>query len=103
MIPYIQDWARFQPNIRRVWIYGSRLRGLQSEGSDLNVALEVDPLVGDQEQTLLRESALPKWSLQIQEVSPYPVHMELYGTANVADDVARCSMLIYERSISVVS
>jgi len=41
------NWAGENPNILKVWIYGSRATGNFHEDSDLDVAIEIDPQDGN--------------------------------------------------------
>jgi hypothetical protein len=42
VVPRLRVWAQGHANIRRVWLYGSRVRGTQRPDSDLDVAVEID-------------------------------------------------------------
>lgn len=37
----VQTWAATQPEITKVWLYGSRVRGTHRPDSDLDVAVQV--------------------------------------------------------------
>lgn len=38
----ISEWAVEKPLVKRVWIFGSRVRGNHREDSDLDVAIEIN-------------------------------------------------------------
>ena len=55
----LKNWAQATACIRLVWIFGSRVRGEGRHNSDLDVAVEIDPIGRD-------ELAQPGW----MELSP---------------------------------
>ncbi|GAB7543676.1 nucleotidyltransferase family protein [Cupriavidus sp. 8B] len=64
VINTLRSWAESQPHVRRPWIFGSRLKGMQRVDSDLDVAMEIDPVGGD-------ESAAVTWvAHQSTQVKP---------------------------------
>ena len=42
LIGELQAWAKNQPLVKRLWIFGSRARGDSHEASDLDIAVEID-------------------------------------------------------------
>ena len=97
-IPRIQAWAGSQSTIRRVWTFGSRLRGSQQTESDLDISIEIDPLSTDEEAQIVWMDAKAGWLAELALLAPYKIHLEMYGTPKIAEYLACCSMLIYERA-----
>ena len=96
-ISLISTWSRNKVRIKRVWIYGSRLRGTQNHDSDLDIAIEIDLISTDEEAQMLWMDEKASWVSELQALSPYKIHLEMYGTPKVSEFIACCSMLIYER------
>ena len=94
----LRDWAASHLLVKRVWIYGSRLRGTQKSESDLDVCIEIDPLSTDEETQLIWMDEKERWLEDLESLSPYKIHLEMYGTPNVSEYIESCSMLIYERA-----
>jgi uncharacterized protein len=93
----LKEWARGKPDIQRVWIYGSRLRGTQRPDSDLDLSIEIGPFETDSDMQLRWMDEVKGWRAQLQSISPYKVHVEMYGTEFTRQYIACCSMLVYER------
>jgi len=47
----IARWAAENPEVRRVWVFGSRAKGTHGPNSEIDIAVELEP-VGDSEETL---------------------------------------------------
>jgi predicted nucleotidyltransferase len=41
----VSTWARTKPLVKRVYLFGSRVRGDHGPGSDIDIAVELDPAV----------------------------------------------------------
>ena len=94
-------WARGHPFVKRLWIFGSRLKGVQRLDSDLDVALEIDP-IGRDEIALtswIRHSS--EWKDELAPLTRYPIDLQFYDPTDrkcrIVDYVACCAALIYER------
>jgi uncharacterized protein len=97
----IAQWGAGNPHIRRVWVYGSRANGTHRPDSDINIAVELEP-VGDSEETLsiwLANGAL--WQSQLQSRIPLRVDLEWFdpdgGTSTLQAALDRGKVLVYER------
>lgn len=99
VVTEFRAWATNKPNVRRMWIYGSRLLGTQRPDSDLDTAIEIDVLSTDAETQLKWMDDKEMWLKELQNLSPFKVHLEMHGTPHVNEYVASCSMLIYKRAI----
>ena len=100
----ISSWARAKPLVRRVWIFGSRVRDDFRPESDLDIAIELDPTVycGFDESgglaTWMFETT--GWRDELQSLSPYTIQLEQYQsdqTPTITEGIIRSSRLIYEK------
>ena len=99
-IPRLAVWAEGKPTVRRAWIYGSRLRGTQRHDSDLDLALEIDPLDTTNETLAEWMTESDEWRNELKELAQLDVQLEWYGgeaTPKVLGFLSCCSMLVYER------
>jgi predicted nucleotidyltransferase len=94
------DWVHRQPNLRRLWLFGSRARGTERPDSDIDLAFEIDILLDEAKKFSFREETLPRWIAELQSLSEFPVQLEPWASdgTNVAGYVASCNVLIYERA-----
>lgn len=98
----IVEWVGRQPLIRRVFIYGSRVRGTQRPDSDLDVALEFDRGTYDGNCLATWICKAKSWRAELQPKLPWTLHLEWHdpsgGTPHVAQGLEESSMLVYERA-----
>lgn len=74
----IARWAADNPDIRRVWVYGSCAKGTYSPDSGIDIAVELKP-VGDSEETFvtwMTHGGL--WRSQLQSRVSAPVDLEWF-------------------------
>jgi uncharacterized protein len=98
----IARWAADNPRIRRVWVYGSRANGTPRPDSDLDLAVELEP-VGDSEETLsvwlAHEGA---WHAELQNRISPKVDLEWFdpdgGMTPVRAALDKGKTLVYERA-----
>ena len=98
-------WARCQPIVRRVWLFGSRVRDDFREDSDLDIAVELDVTAGEgidgSAGIALWMFDTESWREELQILSPYKVQLEQYlqgQTPTIETALNRSSRLIYEKS-----
>jgi predicted nucleotidyltransferase len=98
----IVAWADAIPRIRRVWLFGSRAKGTNRPDSDINIAVEVEPVVDSEETLVVWAANSPKWKAQLQEKLTMPVDLEWFdpdgSTPKVRGALRESSVLIYERA-----
>lgn len=75
----VAKWASTQPLIRKAYLFGSRVRGTHKPNSDLDVAVEIYTLQGD-------ENPLTTWTCEAQRlkastagVVPVIIDLNWYG------------------------
>ena len=98
-LPRIIAWANSQLTVKRIWVYGSRLRGTQKPESDLDICIEIDPIATDEETQIVWMDEKEGWRAELARLTPYKIHLEMYGTPHVDEYIECCSMLIYERTV----
>jgi len=94
------DWVKNKPFIRKVYIYGSRAREDFREDSDLDIALEFDPVDGDENCLTTWCGEAEIWHEELQPHFPFKLQLEYYEgdqTPTVKSGVERSCVLVYER------
>jgi predicted nucleotidyltransferase len=97
----IARWAADNPEVRRVWVFGSRANDTYHTDSDIDIAVELEP-VGDSEETLTRWIARSDlWESQLQSQVAPKVDLDWFdpdgNTPTVAAGLNEAKVLIYER------
>ena len=98
----IAQWAAENPEVRRVWVFGSRAKGTHRPDSDIDIAVELEP-VGDSEETLTRWIAQSDlWESQLQSRVVAKIDLEWFdpdgSTPTVQAGLNVAKVLIYERA-----
>jgi predicted nucleotidyltransferase len=76
-IEIIRSWAERKAIVKRVWLYGSRVRGNHNPDSDLDVAIEHDTAPGDSNAFTTAICERKKW---IDELQPTTIHeLDIYS------------------------
>lgn len=100
----IQTWAESRPWVSRVWIFGSRLRGTQRIDSDLDVAMEIDPIQPDETSFASWMRLHRSWKSELEGRTSFIVDLHQYDFDNegskILQYVSCCSSLVYERNKS---
>ena len=102
LIPVIQQWAGSQSYIKRVWVFGSRLKGTHKPDSDLDIAVEVQWVDGIGE----RGNDFSVWFAakeligdSLHALVPMDVDLQWYGGRTATDKMHKylneSSMVIY--------
>jgi predicted nucleotidyltransferase len=102
-VPALFQWADEKGVIRRLWLFGSRLRGTYGAESDLDIAIEIVPIGQDEDILTTWVSERGGWRAELQTILPYTVDLQLYDVSGLAPDniaqyVSCCSALVYERA-----
>jgi len=96
MAPVIAKWAAATRNVRRVWLYGSRVRGTHQPDSDLDVCVEIDPLSTEQEKEESQQQQ-KEWRSVLSTLCALNVHLEPYATEQQKGFIAKEGRLVYQR------
>jgi predicted nucleotidyltransferase len=98
----VAQWAESQPSVTRAYIYGSRVRGSHREDSDLDVAIEIQPLPGDSSAFATWISEAFELCQSLASMLPVPVGLEWYGgkhgTPTIHRGLTAGSVVVYERA-----
>lgn len=101
-IQTLRSWAESQPHVRRLWIFGSRLKGTQRVDSDLDIAMEVDPVGGDETAAVTWVAHRQEWERALAMLTRYNVQLHEFDSTNptskVVGYVSCCSVLVYART-----
>ncbi len=99
----LSSWASSVPCVRRLWIYGSRIRGDNRPNSDLDVALEIDPNGNDETAEVSFISTASAWRAQLKPHIPFKLHLQWYDSEGSYVEVQRgveaSGVLVYERAV----
>ena len=99
-ISAIKRWASKNPSIRKVWIYGSFISGNLHEGSDLDVAVEIEKEKGDTNKRTTWICEAQGWRDELQALLGFKLHLEWYDvdeTPTVRKGIQSGSRLIYSK------
>ena len=99
-IEAIRSWAASEPLVRRVWVYGSRVRGTECPDSDIDIAIEHDARPGDSGPLATSLFELNSWHDQLSPKLGVKLHLESYipgVTTTIQAGLDESSVLIYER------
>ncbi|MEW5963407.1 MAG: nucleotidyltransferase domain-containing protein [Pseudomonadota bacterium] len=80
----IIDWANREPEIREVWLYGSRARGDHRCDSDIDLAIVPLGDAGWMLATFVDEA--DRWQSELQSILPVTVDLD-FGDAAQADKI----------------
>ena len=102
----LREWAKRQQFVRRVYLYGSRVRGTHTKDSDLDVAIEFDPAGNDTDCLTTWVCDSKKWCAELGSLLPWKLHLEWHDpegeTHRISSGLDESSILIYEREDLVI-
>lgn len=93
-ITYMHDLFRQHPDIEQVWVYGSRAKGTNRPGSDVDLAL-----IGAD----VKRETVSRVHFVLEEDSPMPfffdvLHWNALANQKLKDEIERTGQLLYQRS-----
>jgi predicted nucleotidyltransferase len=99
----LADWAARNPKVRRVWVFGSRARGTHRPDSDIDIAVELEPVADSEETLLVWLANSEQWRSQLQDRISLPVDLEWFdpngGTRDIRSALDQAKTLVYEAAI----
>lgn len=81
VITALKCWAAAKPEIARLHVFGSRVRGINKDGgpvrpdSDLDIGIELAPTIENKTDFWMHDTVA--WRRDLAALIPYPVHLEL--------------------------
>ena len=99
----LREWASATPCVRKVWIFGSRATGTFRDNSDLDVAVQIDPINRDETAYASWFHEKGGWQAQLQRQLNVKLDLEWFdpsgSTPTIAKGLSEGSVVIYERAI----
>lgn len=94
-INYMHDLFRQHPDIEQVWVYGSRAKGINRPGSDVDLAL-----IGPD----IKRETVSHVHFVLEEDSPMPFFFDvLYwntlANQKLKDEIEQTGKLLYQRNL----
>lgn len=101
----LREWARENPDVCTVYIYGSRAKGDFDKSSDLDIALEIDPEQGNIDSYTFWVSHSKEYDQKLQSLFSYKVHLEYYtqDRKELVKDIVKAAIDIEQSGIVVYS
>jgi predicted nucleotidyltransferase len=97
----LREWAAAHREVRRLWVFGSRLKGEQRADSNLDVAMEIDAIGYDESARVTWVAECHEWESALTALTGYTVDLNEFDPtnfeSNVVSYVRRCGALIYTR------
>lgn len=107
VIKSLREVAQSSPVIRRMWIFGSRYKGTNTDDSDLDIAVEVEWVEGYKlgycaDAFSLWAAAAPHFEEELRQCSPWTMDLQQYagsaGTPRIHRYLREGSVLLYEKT-----
>ena len=94
----IKDWAGKEPLVKKVYIFSSRATNDYGEDNDIDVAVEIHRLPGEESITAAWMNVAKGYREQLCKLVPYPLHLHsLDGDSPIILDGAHLhGILVYE-------
>ncbi|WP_242684171.1 nucleotidyltransferase family protein [Paraburkholderia hospita] len=97
----LRFWAEAQPHVRRLWVFGSRLKGTQRDDSDLDVAMEIDAFGQDESAAVSWVGYRQQCEHELCALTGFAVQLHPFdcadSTSKVVAYVSCCAALVYAR------
>lgn len=94
----LQNWAQNEPIVIKVYIFGSRLKGTHRPDSDLDIAVELRKLPGDEDVNATWIGEAKRLKHSIAKFVPYNVDLQGYNgkeTPHIDAYLKDRSLLVY--------
>lgn len=99
----IAIWGATKPLIKRIHVFGSRIRGDHKPESDIDIAIELDPAEcrpGESWYTIWTFKT-KGWMDELQDLMPYEVDLDGYNgenTPTIRKGLQEASVIVYEKA-----
>jgi predicted nucleotidyltransferase len=98
----LKAWAPTKPNILKIYLYGSRVRGNHKKDSDLDIAIMITKNPNDTSELATWWGGLEEeFTQDIEIMTELKIDLELYSneqiTANIHEYLKNDSRLVYEK------
>ena len=97
----LRSWAEGRPHVRRLWVFGSRLKGTQRDDSDLDVAMEIDALGQDENAAVSWVGYRHLCEQELSALTGFAVQLHPVDCADLMSKVVAyvscCAALVYVR------
>ena len=96
----LEKWAGAKPFISKIYIFGSRATKDFTDNSDLDVAIEFDPIRNDENSFTTWVCEAENWRRQLQTKLPYKLDLQHFdgdNTPTIKAGIENSSILVYER------
>ena len=70
------NWASRKPKIRRVMLFGSRVKGTHREESDLDIAVELEPGEDSNATLAVWMDVSEPWKAELESFLPFPIDLQ---------------------------
>ena len=98
----LRSWASTTPCVRKLWIYGSRAKGTFKADSDLDVAVQIDPIDPDETAYASWFHEKGGWQAELQKRLDVTLDLEWFdpngSTPTIAKGLSEGNVVIYERA-----
>jgi predicted nucleotidyltransferase len=97
----LRSWSETRSHVRRLWVFGSRLKGTQRDDSDLDVAMEIDARGTDESAAVSWVGYRHECEQELSALTRFRVDLHPFDcadpTSKVVAYVSCCAALVYAR------
>ena len=98
----LRAWALATPCVRKVSIFGSWAKGTSRDDSDLDVAVEIDPVGSDESAYVSWFHEKAPWHTELQQQLDVKLDLEWFdpagSTPTIAKGLSEANVVVYERA-----
>ena len=95
-------WAEARPRVRRVWLFGSRVKDTQRSDVGVDVAVEIEPVADSEESLVVWLNNGERWRGELEQQLGLAVDLEWFdpdgSTPKVHGALREASVLVYDRA-----
>src|SRR5437667_727914 len=94
-IAFLKAWACTNKRIKRLWIFGSRVKGRNRDDSDLDLAIEIHKPDKTDCIGYFLENQYP-WMSELSGIAGFCVHVIPWNLGDIISDAPPDSILLYD-------